>query len=106
MPDLPNIDHSSKTLGWRLLNCFVFAAMTLFILLPPLLALQARSGATWDTSKLQFVASGATFCVALGLAVAAQFAIRKTDEAEPAARNRGGQGSATIGYSAQAAPGS
>jgi hypothetical protein len=76
--------------------------MTLFVLLPPLLGMHARSGATWDLSKLQFVAGGATFCIALGLAVAAQFALRKTDEAETAVRDRGGQGSATIGYSAQA----
>jgi hypothetical protein len=100
--DLPNIDHSSQTLGWRLLNCTIFAAMTLFVLLPPLLALQARSGATWDSSKLQFVAGGATFCIALGLALAAQFALRKTDETETAARESGRQGSASIGYGAQA----
>jgi len=33
--------------------------------------------ASWDSAKLRFVATGTTFCVALGLALAAQFALRK-----------------------------
>jgi hypothetical protein len=84
--DLPNIVHSFGTLGWRLVNCFGFAATTLFLLLPPLLAIQGSPGAAWNEYKLRFVASGATFCVALGLALAAQFALRKTGEGEAAAR--------------------
>jgi len=75
--DLPNIDHSRATLGWRLLNCFGFAAITLFLLLPYLLSLNAQHDAAWDTSKLRFVATGTTFCLVLGLAAAAQFALRK-----------------------------
>ena len=63
--DLPNIVHSVGTLGWRLVNCFGFAATTLFVLLPPLLAIQGSPGAVWNEYKLRFVASGATFCVAL-----------------------------------------
>ena len=76
--DLPNIDHSPATFGWRLLNCFGFAAITLFLLLPALMSLPAQPpGAAWDTAKLRFVATGVTFCVAFGLALAAQFALRK-----------------------------
>jgi len=83
-PDLPNINHSYSTIGWRLLNCFGFAAITLFLLLPPLLALKAEPDAAWDTSKLRFVATGTMFFIAFGLALAAQFALRKgTPEASP-----------------------
>jgi hypothetical protein len=79
--DLPDIVHSFRTLGWRLVNCFGFAATTLVLLLPPLLALPASPEvAAWNEYKLRFVASGATFCVTLGLALAAQFALRKTGE--------------------------
>ena len=82
--DLPDINHSYSTVGWRLLNCIGFAAITLFLLFPPLLALQAETGAAWDTPKLRFVASGTTFFIAFGLALAAQFALRKgTKEASP-----------------------
>jgi hypothetical protein len=41
--NLPDIDQSARTLGWRLLNCFVFAAATVFALLPALLALLRSS---------------------------------------------------------------
>jgi hypothetical protein len=75
--DLPDINHSYSTIGWRLLNCIGFATITLFFLLPPLLALETNPSAAWDTPKLRFVASGTVFFVALGLAVAAQFALRK-----------------------------
>lgn len=82
--DLPDINHSYATVGWRLLNCIGFAAITLFLLLPPLLALKAEDGAAWDTSKLRFVSSGTTFFIVFGLALAAQFALRKkTQEASP-----------------------
>jgi len=78
--DLPDINHSYATVFWRLLNCTGFAAITVFLLLPPLLAMQAQSDAAWDTPKLRFVASGTVFVVALGLALAAQFALRKGTE--------------------------
>lgn len=75
--DLPDIDSSVSTVAWRLLNCCGFAAISLFLLLPPLLSLTASAGATWETGKLRFVAAGTTFCVAFGLALAAQFALTK-----------------------------
>ena len=40
--DLPDIDHSYSTLAWRLLNCLGFAIVTVFLLLPPLLSIQAQ----------------------------------------------------------------
>jgi hypothetical protein len=77
--DLPDIVHSTRTIGWRLLNAFGFASFTLIVLLPPLLALApSPEAADWSASKLRFVASGATFCVVFGLALAAQFALRKS----------------------------
>jgi hypothetical protein len=76
--DLPDIDHSRATFGWRLVNCFGFAAVSVFLLLPTLLSLKVEQpDAGWDSAKLRFVATGTTFCVALGLALAAQFALRK-----------------------------
>ena len=88
--DLPNIDHSYATFGWRLLNCVGFAAMTVFLLLPPLLSLaEHKLNPIWSLEKLRFVATGATFSVALGLALAAQFALRKgTNEVAPAMEPR------------------
>jgi hypothetical protein len=83
--DLPNIVHSVRTLGWRLVNCFGFAATTVFLLLPSLLALQGSPEAG-NTYQMRFVASGATFCVALGLALAAQFALRKSGKSEATTR--------------------
>lgn len=78
--DLPDINHSRSTFAWRLLNCIGFAAMTVFLLLPPLLSMNAQGG-SWDSAKLRFVATGTTFCVAFGLALAAQFALRKGTQA-------------------------
>jgi hypothetical protein len=75
--DLPDIDGSVGTVAWRLLNCVGFAAISLFLLLPPLLSLAAPEGATWETNKLRFIAAGSTFCVAFGLALSAQFALEK-----------------------------
>jgi hypothetical protein len=80
--DLPNIDHSTATIGWRLANCFAFATGTIVLLLPLLLALVAPPGNTWDSVKLRVVATGTTFCLTLALALAAQFALR---QAAPAA---------------------
>ena len=52
--------------------------MSVFLLLPPLLSLKVEQpDANWDSAKLRFIATGPTFCVALGLALAAQFALRK-----------------------------
>ena len=79
--DLPVIDHSSATFVWRLINCFGFAALNVLLLLPPLLSIAAQQNAIWDTPKLRFVAAGCVFCVAFGLAMAAQFALRKGTQA-------------------------
>jgi hypothetical protein len=87
--DLPDIDGSVATLGWRLLNCFGFAAGTVFLLLPQLLSLTAPPDATWVASKLQFIATGTTFCVTFGLALAAQFALRKETQATTASFSSG-----------------
>ncbi len=75
--DLPDIDSSSATLQWRVLNCFIFAIGMVFLLLPNLMSLTASPGAVWAASKLQFIATGTTFSIAFGLALAAQFALRK-----------------------------
>jgi len=82
--DLPNIVHSSRTVGWRLLNCSAFAAVTLFLLLPYLLTLPPTPGDAWSVEKLRFVASGTIFCLTLGLALAAQFALRAAGPAQGA----------------------
>jgi hypothetical protein len=81
--DLPDINQSRETIGWRLLNCIGFAALTLFLMLPPLLAIEAQPNIAWDVSKLRFVSSGTVFLIALGLAIAAQFALRKGAKAPP-----------------------
>ncbi|MDI3559620.1 hypothetical protein [Bradyrhizobium sp. Arg816] len=75
--DLPDIDSSAATLRRRLLNCFAFAVGTVFLLLPNLLSLTAPPDAVWVASKLQFIATGTTFFTAFGLALAAQFALKK-----------------------------
>ena len=74
--DLPPVDHTWATFTWRLTNSVSFAAVNVFLLLPPLSLITAQQNAIWDTSKLHFVATGCTFCLALGLALAAQFALR------------------------------
>jgi hypothetical protein len=79
--DLPDIDHSSATFVWHLSNCFLFAAVNVFLLLPQILSLTAQQNAIWDSPKLRFVAAGCTFYVALGLALAAQFALKKGAQA-------------------------
>jgi hypothetical protein len=70
--DLRAIKQSYSTVGWRLLNCLGFAAITVFLLLPPLLSMQAQEGA-WDSAKLRFVGTGTTFFIAFGMALTAQF---------------------------------
>src|SRR5262249_47896660 len=83
--DLPDIDHSRATFGWRLVNCFGFAAVSVFLLLPPLLALKVEQpDATGDRPRLRFTAGGRVFGVALGLVWAANFALgRGTKTAVP-----------------------
>ncbi|WP_374940785.1 hypothetical protein [Bradyrhizobium sp. SRS-191] len=76
-PDLPDIDMSAGRIVWRLLNCLAFSLGVVFLLLPSLLTLVAPEGATWDTNKLRFLATGTTFSIAYGLAFAAQFALVK-----------------------------
>src|SRR3569833_211080 len=76
-PELPDIEASAATLGWRLVNCLWFAIVTVVLLLPAILTLSEPVGAIWDTGKLRFIATGTTFSVALGLALAAQFALLK-----------------------------
>jgi hypothetical protein len=84
--DLPDIVHSLETVVWRLLNCVAFAAVAVLLLMPPILTVQAHQGVDqWTTEKLQFVSAGCTFFLVLGLALAAQFALRKRAE-KPAAR--------------------
>ena len=80
--DLPDIDSSVATLWRRLFNCFCFAFATVFLLLPNLLSLTAP--AIWVASKLQFIATGTTFSMAPGLALAAQFALKKETRSQAA----------------------
>jgi hypothetical protein len=94
--DLPDIDHSYSTRLRRLLNCFGFAAITVFLLLPSLLSIPYRGG-PWDEHKLQFVATGSTFFVAFGLALAAQFALRKRGPAGAPVVTPPAGGLATVG---------
>lgn len=79
--DLPDIDNSVATLRRRLLNCFAFAIGMVFLMLPNLLSLTAPPDAVWAASKLQFIATGTTFSLAFGLALAAQFALKKDPDA-------------------------
>jgi hypothetical protein len=75
--DLPNIDHSLSSVGWRLVNSFGFGAVTILILLPSLLSIPRTPAIAWEPEKLRFVATGTTFLLSAGLALAAQFALRK-----------------------------
>src|SRR5262249_17522388 len=52
--DLPNIDHSLSTVGWRLVNSFGFGAVAIFLLLPPLLSIPATPAVDWGVEKLRF----------------------------------------------------
>ena len=82
--DLPNIDHSVSTIGWRLANCLAFASATILLMFPSLLSLNAVQGASWDSIKLRAVATGTTFCMVFALALAAQFALRRGTTPSPA----------------------
>lgn len=80
--DLPDIVHSIGTIPWRVLNALGFALVTGLLLLPALLGIAQQSDTTWGVAKLRFVAAGSTFAVAFGLALAAQFALRKPKRRE------------------------
>jgi hypothetical protein len=80
--DLPDIVHSIGTIPRRVLNALAFAIGTGLLLLPALMGIAQQSDITWDLSKLRFVAAGSTFAVAFGLALAAQFALRKSKRRE------------------------
>ena len=56
------------------------ATATIVVLLPSLLALEAQAAQDtgWTSPKLRVVATGTTFCLALALALAAQFGLRKS----------------------------
>ncbi|NPU15678.1 hypothetical protein HL666_33490 [Bradyrhizobium sp. 83002] len=90
---LPDIDMSPSRIFWRNLNCLAFSLGVVFLLLPSLFTLLAPEGAVWDTNKLRFLATGTTFGIAYGLALAAQFALVKpgqtvgVDPRSPAAMN-------------------
>jgi hypothetical protein len=75
--DLPDIRQSYSAVGWKLLNCLGFATVTAFLLLPPLLTMNAEPGADWNSAKLRFVGSGTIFFIAFGLALTAQFALTR-----------------------------
>ena len=79
--DLPNIDTS--IVFRRVVNSVVFAGFTIVLQLPPLLTLQAAPGAAWDSSKLRFVAVGATFVITLSLALVSQFGFKMLPKGEP-----------------------
>ena len=79
--DLPNIDTSIVVR--RVVNSVVFAGFTIVLQLPPLLTLQAAPGAAWDSSKLRFVAVGATFVITLSLALVSQFGFKMLPKGEP-----------------------
>jgi hypothetical protein len=78
--DLPKIDHSLSTVGWRLLNSFAFGAGTVLLLLPSLLTIPRTDAVAWEPEKLRFVSTGTTFLLSVGLALAAQFALRKRSQ--------------------------
>ena len=81
--DMAKIDHSLSTVGWRLLNCFAFGAGTVLLLLPSLLTIPGTDAVKWEPDKLRFVSTGTTFLLSAGLALAAQFALRKRSNTSP-----------------------
>ena len=74
---LPDIDQSRGTVAWRFAVSLSLALATLVLLLPPLLSLPAPVIGDWSREKLHAVAIGTTFMITFGLALAAQFALRK-----------------------------
>jgi hypothetical protein len=81
--DLPKIDHSLATVGWRLLNSFCFGAGTVLLLLPSLMTIPRTDAVDWEPEKLKFVSTATTFLLSVGLALAAQFALRKRANTPP-----------------------
>lgn len=84
--DMPSIDHSAATIGWRLLNAFAFAGAIVLLLLPALMSIGQIPVADdpWTAAKLRTVATGTLFAMTFALALAAQFAVRDQSE-RPAA---------------------
>ena len=74
---LPDINQSRGTVAWRFAVSLSLALATLVLLLPPLLSLPAPVVGDWSRQKLHAVAIGTTFMITFGLALAAQFALRK-----------------------------
>ncbi len=74
---LPDINQSRGTIAWRFAVSLSLALATLVLLLPPLLSLPAPVVGDWSREKLHAVAIGTTFMITFGLALAAQFALRK-----------------------------
>jgi hypothetical protein len=84
-PRLPNVGEGSS-IAARLLNAFLFALFVLLVSLPPTATIRAsQQPAVWPTEKLQVVAAGTMFFMALALAAIAQFALRKPAAARAAA---------------------
>jgi hypothetical protein len=78
---LPDINQSRGSIGWRFAVSLSLALATIVLLLPPLLSLPAPSVGSWSREKLHAVAVGTTFFITFGLAMAAQFALRKPQAA-------------------------
>jgi hypothetical protein len=95
--DMTKIDHSLATVGWRLLNSFCFGAGTVLLLLPSLLTIPRTNAVQWEPAKLQFVSTGTTFLLSVGLALAAQFALRKREKTGSETAGAGTAGVATLG---------
>jgi hypothetical protein len=74
---LPDINQSRGTAAWRFAVSLSLALATVVLLLPPLLSLPAPPVGDWSREKLHAVAIGTTFMITFGLALAAQFALRK-----------------------------
>jgi hypothetical protein len=83
--DMPSVDHSRATVGWRMLNAFGFATGVVLLLLPALMSIGQTPlpDDPWTGAKLRTVASGTLFAMTFALAMAAQFCVR--DESERAA---------------------
>ena len=83
--DMPSVEHSRATIGWRALNAFGFAAGVVVLLLPALMSIGQTSVMAddpWTGAKLRAVATGTVFAMTFALALAAQFCVR--DESERA----------------------
>jgi hypothetical protein len=87
--DMPSLDQSTATVGWRALNAFGFATGVLLLLLPALMSIGQVPipDDPWSGAKLRTVASGTLFAMTFALALAAQFCVRdESDKAVAGAR--------------------